>query len=88
MAKQGDSVKFSVELKTKTGKLFDGIAPITVTIEDPAFRPAEPTGSYAVENGKKTVILDLAKNDRIGTWKITAKENMTGTEKTTYFKVQ
>lgn len=85
---RGKSIEIGVNVKGDKGVELAGVAPVEVRVEDPAFRAAEPSGYYAAERGRSVVKWDVAENDRIGMWKITVKELMTGVSRTKWLKVK
>ena len=85
---RGKTAVFEIAVLDASGAPVSAVVPFEIRIEDPAFRPAEPTGFYAAVNGKARVAFDLAENERSGLWRVTVTERMTGNTKTTYVPVR
>lgn len=75
---------FSISVVDAAGAAVDAVVPFEITIEDPGFHAAEPSGFYAAIDGQAQVTFDVAENDRTGLWRITAAERMTGASATLY----
>ncbi len=69
-ARLGESVAGAVSVVDAEGKPVVAVLPVQLAITDPAGRPAEGSGCYAARDGRLTVKLDLAPNDRPGVWSI------------------
>ncbi len=52
---RGKTTVFEITVLDASGAPVSAVVPFEIRIEDPAFRPAEPTGSYAAVNGKARV---------------------------------
>jgi hypothetical protein len=82
--KRGSVVQFNVTWPNAAGV----VAPFEVEIVDPAIRPADASGYYAAVDGQVTVELDLADNERTGTWRVTIHDRLHDVKVTEYFIVE
>ncbi len=73
-AKLGQIIDVAVEVVDPDGNPLDAVVPVRVDIYDPDGAPAEFSGYYGAKDGRLTIRLDLAANDRRGTWTIRAQE--------------
>ncbi|MFM7163401.1 MAG: hypothetical protein ACKO3P_23875, partial [Planctomycetaceae bacterium] len=77
-AHHGEQVPLTVHVVDLAGEPIDASIPVTLEVSDPQGRPAEISGHYATQSGQLQVELDLATNDRPGTWVVRAREGATG----------
>ena len=64
------------------------VLPLRVDILDPVGRVAEFSGYHAAKNGRLSVGIDLAPNDRAGLWKVRARELASGFEREETFRLR
>ncbi|MCC7300219.1 MAG: beta-galactosidase trimerization domain-containing protein, partial [Verrucomicrobia bacterium] len=86
--KRGGQINLEIAVNGADGKPMASLVPLQVEIADPGFRTAEATGYYAAVNGKAAIPFDVATNDRVGVWKITVTELVTGVKTVEYFTVK
>ncbi|MCK5805656.1 MAG: hypothetical protein KAI66_22680, partial [Lentisphaeria bacterium] len=70
-----------------SGRL-DAVVPVQVQVSDDAGREAEGTGYYGAVDGKLTLDLDIAPNDKPGQWRIQVTELASGTQATSDLTVR
>jgi hypothetical protein len=83
-AKRGGIARFDITWPDGNGI----VAPFEIEIVDPAFRHADASGYYAAVDGKATVELDLADNERTGVWRVTVHDRLHDEKQTAYFIVE
>lgn len=83
----GGTATIEVAITDAEGKPIDAVVPVELRITDPEGAPAEPNGYYGAADGKLSISLDLAKNDRVGLWEIRVKEGASGKLSRTYLRV-
>lgn len=83
----GDTVRLHVAVVDGRGKPIDAVVPVRVDVLDPEGRPAEFSGYYGAAGGQLDVSLDLATNDRTGTWQIGVRDLASGRVATHYLRV-
>ncbi len=86
-AERNKKITVDVTVNGQDGKPLPSLVPIEVSITDPAFRSAEPSGYYCAVNGRANITLDIAENDRTGIWEVVVKELVTGLTQKLYFSV-
>lgn len=77
-AEKGKKIVFEVTVNGQNGAPLPSLIPLEVSVTDPAFRSAEPSGYYCAVNGRASITLDIAENDRTGTWEFLVKDIATG----------
>lgn len=76
--KRNTSMPVLIKITDNKNRAIRGIVPVLVNIKDSKRNKAEFSGYYGLRNGKIRIIIDIAKNDEVGTWKITVKELASG----------
>jgi hypothetical protein len=86
-AKRGGSLACSVAVVDAKGCPIMAVVPVRVQVCDPAGAASEWSGYYGAKDGRLDLKLDIAANDRVGLWQISAKELASGREAVAYFRV-
>ena len=69
-------------------KLVEAVIPVKITIDDSRKKQYEFSGYYGAKAGKVVILLDIAKNDPRGKWKVTAMELALGLKAMVDFSVK
>lgn len=83
----GGSLEVAAEVVDGAGRPLAAVVPVRVDIRDPAGAEAEWSGYYGAKDGRLTLRLDFAANDRPGVWQIRVKELASGREADAYVRV-
>ncbi|MEO6788241.1 MAG: hypothetical protein ABI318_19125 [Chthoniobacteraceae bacterium] len=86
-AKRGSALKMAVIVADDTGQPVSAAIPVRIAITDPAGRMAEGSGFHTARDGRLALTLDLASNDRPGTWEVRATEFASGRTARHFFRV-
>lgn len=81
-------MEFVISVVDEKSQPVPAVIPLEVEITDPAGRVAEFSGYYGAAEGQLPLKLDIAKNDRPGTWQIRVRELASGLTGVSYFQVQ
>ncbi len=73
-AQPGGRVSLEVSVNDPAGAPLPAVVPLRIEIRDANGRLAEGSGYHAAENGRLSLVLDLAPNEDPGSWEITALE--------------
>ncbi len=84
----GQALEFVISVVDEKSQPVPAVIPLEVEITDPAGRVAEFSGYYGAAEGQLPLKLDIAKNDRPGTWQIRVRELASGLTGVSYFQVQ
>ncbi len=84
----GEHVELNIQVFDPRHRLVDAVVPLNVRIEDSQGLLAEQTGAWATQHGQVTLPLDLARNDRSGTWSIHVTDLASGQSAHHYFEVR
>ena len=76
-ARLGERVRVEVAVRDALGPV-GAVVPVRLDVLDPEGRPAEFSGWYGAGDGRLSVRLDLAANDRPGRWTVRARELASG----------
>ena len=74
VARRTQKVKLSATVIDAQRHAIPAIIPIQLQIRDTTGRELEFSGHYGAKNGKVAVTIDIAPNDELGLWEITATE--------------
>ena len=86
-AKQGEEISVNLTIADAAGQPIPAVIPVEVTIEDSEGRTAEFSGYRATINGQITFKLNVASNDKAGTWRNHVRELASGKTGTTHVRV-
>jgi hypothetical protein len=87
-AERGAAVACAVAVVDARGRPLDAVVPLRIEVLDPAGAEAEWSGYYGAKDGRLELKLDIAKNDRVGVWRIRARELASRREASAYFRVK
>lgn len=80
-------LEFAAALVDQAGQILSGTAPLQITVADPAGTPRFDL-YRATDHGVCSLSLPLAANDPAGTWTVTVKELLSGTQGQARFEFQ
>lgn len=76
--RRGQTLEIGLKVNGAEGARINAVVPVSLDVTDPEGRAAEFSGFYGARDGQLTVALDIASNDRPGTWNIRARELASG----------
>ena len=83
----GQSLNCSISVLDDRAAPLPAIIPLQVIIRDAEAREAEGSGFHAAIDGRLEMRLDIAPNDRFGSWSIEVRDLAAGRTATAYFRV-
>lgn len=75
---KGETVTYKISVCDENGKDIEAIIPIEIEVKDSEGRVLEKSGYWKASGGKLEITLDIAENDVLGIWQISAKELASG----------
>jgi hypothetical protein len=82
------SIPITVTVRDDQKRAIGAVVPVRLDVADANGQPAEHSGWYAAQNGVLSLTLDIAPNDVVGTWTVTARELASGKTATKTFQVE
>jgi hypothetical protein len=87
-AKVGTSVSCDISVLDSDGKIMRGaVLPVQVQILNAVGDAAEYSGYYGAKDGKITIKMDIAKNERPGNWRVLVRELASGKKSETTMNI-
>jgi hypothetical protein len=84
---RGGKAACQITVADASGQPIEAIVPLQVTIRDSEGRRAEFSGYHAAVDGKTSIPLDIAANDRIGVWQIEVQDLASGRTAVERFRI-
>jgi len=84
---RGEDVTLDLSLVGASGKPFPGLVPLRLDITDPEGRRSSFSRGTVVENGRLSLSIPVAVNDRQGEWQAAVRELATGQEAKAMWRV-